>query len=301
MLLQHVELRLRLLELRLRTVEIRLQLLIRSDRRQVAADLFERRARLVDFRLELSASHLVVRDDPLEQCQYVRRQHRPFMRLRELERKGTQRIRRRGLHIVLDGLPRILLFDEEPLRIAQDLQLQCLIVLGLEELSEDFLALLRVREQQLQEVALRDHRDLRELLVVDAEDLQDLPVDLPRLREHRAVRQPELRVRLLDRRATATLRRALVLRISLHGIVLPTVTEAHLDLRRGLRLRILRAQHTGGPVLARGLTEQSEGDRVEDRGLAGTGVARDEIKPAFAELLHIDFCHALIGSEGGQL
>ena len=222
------------------------------------------------------------------------------MRLRKLERKGTQRIRRRGLHIVLDGLPRILLFNEEPLRIAQDLHLQCLIVLGLEELSEDFLALLRVREQQLQEVALRDHRDLRELLVVDAEDLQNFPVDLPWLREHRAVRQPELRVRLLDRRATATLRRALVLRISLHGIVLPTVTEAHLDLRRGLRLRILRAQHAGGPVLARGLAEEGEGDRVEDRRLAGTGVACDEIEPALAELLHIDFCHALVGAEGGQ-
>ena len=66
-LLQHVELRLRLLELHLRTAAVRLQLLIRSDRRQVAADLFERRVHLVDFRLELSASHLVVRDDPLEQ------------------------------------------------------------------------------------------------------------------------------------------------------------------------------------------------------------------------------------------
>ena len=82
------------------------------------------------------------------------------MRLRELKRKGAQRIRRRGLHIVLDGLPRILLFDEEPLRIAQDLHLQRLIVLRLEKLPENFLALLRVREQQLQEVALRDHRDL---------------------------------------------------------------------------------------------------------------------------------------------
>ena len=82
------------------------------------------------------------------------------MRLRKLEGKRAQRIRRRGLNIVLDGLPRILLFDEEPLRIAQDLHLQGLVVLGLEELPEDFLALLRVREQQLQEVALRDHRDL---------------------------------------------------------------------------------------------------------------------------------------------
>ena len=223
------------------------------------------------------------------------------MRAFQLEGERAQRIRRRGLHIVLDGLPRILLFDEEPLCIAQDLHLQRLVVLRLEELPEDFLAFLRVREQQLQEVALRDHRDLGELLMIDAEDLEDLPVDLPRLREHRAVRQRELCVRLLDRRAAATLRRALVLRIPLHGIILPAVTEAHLDLRRGLRLRILRAQHAGGPVRARGLTEEGEGDRVKDRGLAGAGVARDEVEPTLAELLHIDFRHALIGSEGGQL
>ena len=222
------------------------------------------------------------------------------MRLRELKREGAQRIRRRGLHIVFDGLPRILLFDEKSLRITQDLHLQGLIMFGFEELPEDFLAFLRVREQQLQEVALRDHRDLRELLVIDAEDLEDLPIHLPRLREHRTVRQRELCVRLLDRRAAPALRRALVLRIPLHGIVLPAVTKAHLDLRRGLRLCILRAQHPGGPVLARGLAEKGEGDRVEDRRLAGTGVACDEIEPALAQLLHIDFCHALIGAEGGQ-
>ena len=65
--LEHAELRLRLLKLCFRADEVRLQLLIGSDRRQVAADLFECRARRVDFRLELSATRLVVRDDPLEQ------------------------------------------------------------------------------------------------------------------------------------------------------------------------------------------------------------------------------------------
>ena len=137
--------------------------------------------------------------------------------------------------------------------------------------------------------------------MVDTQDLEDLPVHLPRLREHRAVRQRELCVRLLDRRAAPALRRALVLRIPLHGIVLSAVTKAHLDLRRGLRLRILRAQHAGGPVLARGLAEEGKGDRVEDRGLARARVARDEVEPALAELFHIDVRHTLIGAEGGQL
>ena len=65
--LEHAELRLRLLKLRFRAAEIRLQLLIRSDCRQVAADLFERRVGLVYLRLKLRISRLIVRDDPFEQ------------------------------------------------------------------------------------------------------------------------------------------------------------------------------------------------------------------------------------------
>ena len=67
---------------------------------------------------------------------------------------------------------------------ALQLLLKAFVVFGLKDLPKDLFAFIGRSEQQLFEVALRDHRDLHELSAVKSDDPVDHVVDLRPSNDH---------------------------------------------------------------------------------------------------------------------
>ena len=173
------------------------------------------------------------------------------------------------------------------------------IVPGLEDLPEDLLAAPGVRQQQLEEIPLGDHGDLGKLAAAQADDPDDLSVHLPGLGHQAAVREGQLRVRLLDGGAAALFGQPFIFRVPADRIGLSAVGKDQLHLRGGLRPGVLGAEHGWVPVVAAGLPVEGVGDGVKDGGLAGAGVSGDEVESLLPQLLQVHDHPARIGAEGG--
>ena len=189
-------------------------------------------------------------------------------------------------------------FPEQPL-------LEPLVALRVEQLLEDCLLLIPLRQQQPLEVALGQHGDAGKLVLVHAQHFLELLVDLARAGDHLAVRHGQGR---LDRwLGFAFGIGSAVARHPPDGVLLSAVRKDQLHERLRLGLCVQGAQllavvllAADVPVLAAGAAIESEADGVEDHGLASTGVAGDQVQSPVPQLLQIQHRLIGVGAEGGK-
>ena len=266
---------------------------------QQGRGLFQRAVQPVQSLLSAGLLRLILIDQPLDQLHSLLEG--------ELARLGLQNFWPQQVVLLTDHTADVLLHAGpgrftvplEPTGFTFHLFLEHHVVPGLEDLPKDLLSAFGVRLQQLAEIPLGDHGDLRKLAAVEADDPGDLPVDLPSFGDQTSVREDQLCVRLLDGGPAALFRRPLVLRIPADGIDLAAVGEDQLHLRGGLRLGILGTEHGRVPVVPAGLPVEGIGDGVKDGGLACAGVSGDEVKPLFPQPLQVHDHLPGIGAEGG--
>ena len=200
--------------------------------------------------------------------------------------------------ILPDAPPFVFTFTGEFPDVVLQSLLKDLIVAGMEDLAENRLAVLRLGQQQAQEVPLGDHGDLGKLVPVDAENVLDGCGHFPLLCHSSAVWADELGFRRLFRRAGSAAFCSLVFRLSRHGILLPRVGERQCHEGRPSRVGVLGPQHGGLAVVSTGLSVQGEGDRVENGRLPRAGIAGDQVQSALPQLLKVDGLLPRVGAEG---
>ena len=202
------------------------------------ADLFKPFFRLCQPLRRLPLEPLVLPDQPVRQFLHLRH-GKPSCS--GLLKKGRKRI------LLLTGeIPDILLYSvifpragiPQLSRLLLQFFLQDLVAARLEQLPEDSLALLGIRQQKLQEVPLGNHGDLGKLVSIHPEDFPDGRVYLPYLRNQAAVGQGKLRVRFLEDYAAAPLRRALILRVPADRVTPVPVCKGQLHKGRRVRSRV---------------------------------------------------------------
>ena len=173
------------------------------------------------------------------------------------------------------------------------------IALGAEQLAEDAAALLGGSVEQLCELPLRDHGDLRKLAVVQPDDLLHGGGHVFCFGHRRAaVGVGEGGVGLLGGKALAAHLGAGVLWVAAHSVADAVHLKFQLHKGGGLGVGVLAAQH--GPLAhaAAGMVVQSVCNGVKQGGLARAGVAGDEVQSALAQLFQFQHRFARIGAEG---
>ena len=214
---------------------------------------------------------------------------------------GKLRHRGTGIRFAIAAL--IFQFRGTPLEFV----LQGAELIRLENLAENLLALIRRRDQQLHKVALRNHRNLRKLIAINANDsLHGRPNIF--IFAHRTARRPLTAIRLgiVKRHRGRFFRESLAARLGAHvfGIAHNAVFPARIFERQvdfglcfggGIHATELFCVVA---VLSARTTEQRIHNRIENRRLAGARIARNQIEPALAELIQIDDGPLRIRPEG---
>ena len=179
--------------------------------------------------------------------------------------------------------------------------LQALVELRMEQLAEDFAAFICIRIEKFAELSLRNHGDLRKLLIIQSQQLLHRPVHLARFR-HRLTRIgiAQLCRRTLQRQAAAALGRTQILGVTPHDILLPTQAEGKLHERRHIGSRILAAQHRSLTRTAARLAVQRVAQRIKDNRLACTRIACNQVQPLLPQTRKIYLRPAGIRAEGTQ-
>ena len=209
---------------------------------------------LLQLPVEKFGRRCIFPGDLLEERVRLRRREAAFLRLFEGQAEHVLLVEARPANVLIDAPARVRDLAEQPHGLVFQCVLQRLIPLRPEDPAEDLLPRLRVGLQQLQEIALRDHRNLHELLIINAEDVLDGIRDVSGLCDDPPVRIREFRVRGLLRhlsrgassagcrafridsrsaarilhdvallRPPATLRWPFILRISLDGVSLVSI------------------------------------------------------------------------------
>ena len=177
--------------------------------------------------------------------------------------------------------------------------LQLRVALGTEQLAEDAAALVGGSIEQLCELPLCDHGDLRKLAVVQPDDVDDGGGYFLGLGHRRAaVGVDERSVGLFGGKALAPGLRARVFRVAAHSIALAVHLKFQLHKGGSLRVGIFAAQHGTLAHAAAGMVVQGVCNGVEQGGLACAGVAGDEVQPAFAQLFQFQNGLSGVGAEG---
>ena len=171
----------------------------------------------------------------------------------------------------------------------------------MEQLAEDFAAFICIRIEEFAELSLRNHGDLRKLLIIQSQQLLHRPVHLARFR-HRLPRIgiAQLCRRTLQRQAAAALGRTLILGVTPHDILLPTQTEGKLHERRHIGSRILAAQHRSLTRTAARLAVQRVAQRIKDNCLACARIACNQVQPLLPQTRKIYLRPSGIRAEGTQ-
>ena len=201
--------------------------------------------------------------------------------------------------VLLHTGPGVLTLPLELARLALHPLLEHHIIPGLENLPENFLAAPGIRHQQLEKIPLGNHGDLRKLAAVQADDADDLLIDLSGPGHQAAIRQVKLRLRLLGGGAAAPLGRALILRVAADGVGLAAIGKDQLHLGGRLRLSVLGAEHGRVPVFSAGLPIEGVGNGVKNGGFARAGVAGDEVQALPAQFFQIHHHCSGVGAKGG--
>ena len=196
------------------------------------------------------------------------------------------------IDILPDALARLIPLTPDLSRLLLQLILQHHIEVGLENIPKYLLPLAGFRLQQLAEIALRDHSDLRKLLPRQADDLADRRIHLSPFGDLTPIGIGQLRAGRLCCGSGPLCLRTLIRRIPRHRVDLAAVGKGKLHPRRHILLGILGAQHGRIPVIAAGLAKQRKGDGVKDCGLSRTGIARNQVKSAAAQAVKVQLLHA---------
>ena len=173
------------------------------------------------------------------------------------------------------------------------------VALGAEQLAEDAAALLGGGVEQLCELALRDEHDLRKLVVVQPDDLLHGGGHVLGFGHRRAVvRVGQGGICLFGGHALAPGFGALILRVAAYRVAHAVHLKFQLYKGGGLVVCVLAAQHGAFPDAAAGMIVQRIGDGVKNGSLARTGVAGNEVQPAFAQLFKVKGDLGGIGAKG---
>ena len=267
---------------------------------QICPDDFQPPAGLADPTLNGFLRLTVFTDHLIEKADHLFHRELPLSGFLRFRSKSALRTAFNTAQILADALlpvrARAIEFRGLPLEpVLEDLIVSCL-----EDLAEDLLALPGIREKELQEIALGDHGDLRELVPVDPEDLLYFGLDIGISGDHPAVGEQQFRAGLPGRKARAGLLGAVLFGISLYRVFPAAVNESQADLRGRLRRGVLGAEHAGIARLPARLAVQRICDAVKDRRLTRPGVPGDEIEPAPAQFVKIHDRMSRIRPEGGH-
>ena len=178
--------------------------------------------------------------------------------------------------------------------------LEGLVNPGMEEFAENSLTLFGVGKQELQEIPLGNHGNLRKLVPVDTQDVPDLSIYIRLFCDYPAVRKPQFGFRTLTGKPAPALCRALVLRVPADGVGFPRIGELQFHEGRRFRAGIFGTKHARTAHAAAGLAVQGKGNGVEDGGLPCPGIPGDQVQAAPAEGFKVDFGPARIGAERGD-
>ena len=240
---------------------------------------------------------LVTRDQPLKKPDDLRHRSLTALRLLHVDKQHIALVAKDPAYVLPQARADFIMLALQLQRHFPEPVLQLLERLRVEKFAEYFFAVFGGCEQQFQEIALRDHRDLRELVAVDPHDIDDCPVDVFLLRDHSPVRIAELCVRFRQREALAALLRPPVFGTALHGVFLSRIHKHELDFRRRVGVCILRTEHVRFSAAAAGFAVKRERYRIEYSRLACAGVAGYQVKAARSELLEVEFGPAGVRSE----
>ena len=168
----------------------------------------------------------------------------------------------------------------------------------MENVPKNFLPLLGIRQQQLQEITLGNHGNLGKLIPVKAKNLFDGCIHILQLGHHMAIRINKAGICCLLRHALAAALGAHIFGISGNCIFFSCIAEGQFYFCRGLVICIFGAQHSRLPVAAAGFSEQGKADSIENGGLSGTGIAGNQIQAAGTQVLKVKLHLTRIGAEG---
>ena len=202
--------------------------------------------------------------------------------------------------VLLHACTRRLALPEEGIRALFQAQLKRFIPARFENAAKNLLPLLGVRHEQLEKLALRNHRNHGELASVQTENAFQLGVRILGSVDHAPVRQMEFHFGRLFDEFIAAQRPAHILRIAAHGVNLVRAGKGHLDKGRRFVVGVLGAEHGRRAVFAARLVVERVGDGVENGGLTRARVAGNQVKSRRAERFEVDFGRSGIRSEGGQ-
>ena len=240
---------------------------------------------------------LVTRDQPLKKPDDLRDRRLPAPCALHINKQHIALVAKDPAYVLPQARADFIMLALQLQRHFPEPVLQLLERLRVENPAEYFFAVLGGCEQQFQEIALRDHRDLRELVAVDPHDVDDRPVDVLLLRDHSPVRICELCVRFRQREALTAFLRPLVFGAALHGVFLSRIRKHELDFRRRIGVCILRTEHVRFSAAAAGFAVKRERYRIEYGRLARAGVAGYQVKAARSELFEVEFGPAGVRSE----
>ena len=156
-------------------------------------------------------------------------------------------------------------------------------------------------EEQVAELPLGNHGDLRVLVAADPQDFRDFFVDGLYLGDDlRTVRQLQFGLGLFRGCSAAAQCWSQVGRIASDPVVFAVVKENHLHIGGGVRRGVAGAEGGNIPDISAGLAEQGEADGVENGGFARSGLAGDDKKPLFTKAGEVYFGFSGVGAEGGE-
>ena len=178
--------------------------------------------------------------------------------------------------------------------------LQLLIVFCVENIAQDFFAVLGVGEEEFEKVSLGDHADPGELVLVDPQQSGDIVCHIPLFGHGCPVRAFQQYVCRFRRRPLAVLLGPLIGRISRDRIVFAIAGKNKFHVGLCLRKGVLGAEHGFFPVLTARDAVEGETDGVKDGRFARAGVACDQVKAFCPQPVKIDDLFARIGAESGH-
>ena len=178
--------------------------------------------------------------------------------------------------------------------------LQGFIQPGVENIPENGLPFGGAGLEQTAEIALGDHGHLGKLAAAQTDDLADGGFHILLAGDGLPIRQCQLYPGRLAGGAGAAGFGAGVFGVAVDGVGFAVVGEHQLHKGGGLGIGIFGAQHVCLADAAAGFTVKGKGDGIENGGLAGTGVAGDQIQAAGAQLVQLQNLGVGIGAEGAD-
>ena len=169
-----------------------------------------------------------------------------------------------------------------------------------EQPPEDLLAFAGFGQQQIEELALCQHRHLLELGVVQPDERFDLLPRLVVVFDGQAAGHGQADARGLGARALAIAERPLVAGRTADIVGLAAVLKGEIDVGRVVRQGVIAAHPAAGAALVGHAAIERIGDRVEYRGLARAGVAGDQEHAALAKRGKVDRRLVGVGAKHGH-